>query len=273
MGNFEGKTVVITGGATGIGFGFAKAFGAEGARIVIGEPREDRLQQAVAALAELDIEARHFVCDVSDPNSVTALADFAWDTFGQVDVLLNNAGITAPRQPVTDLPLEDLHKLFSVNFFGIWHGCALFGKRMIEQGTPALIYNLGSENSFFSAIPNTSAYLASKHAVLGLTEGFRNEMPEFITVGLIVPGFVNSEMHDPKIASQGMPTDHFVSIAMKQIHAGEPYVVTHAHNIEHISARFEAVSRAFKTYAPRYEGDDEYDVPSLIARLQAKTRR
>jgi NAD(P)-dependent dehydrogenase (short-subunit alcohol dehydrogenase family) len=103
MKSFNDKTAVITGGATGIGFGFAKAFGADGARIVIGEPRENRLQEAVAALTELGIEARYFVCDVSNPESVHGLADFAWDTFGQVDVLLNNAGITVPHHPVTDL--------------------------------------------------------------------------------------------------------------------------------------------------------------------------
>jgi NAD(P)-dependent dehydrogenase (short-subunit alcohol dehydrogenase family) len=270
LSSFAGKTVVITGGATGIGFGFAKAFGREGARIVIGEPRESRLREAVENLQSMGIEAHYFVCDVSDPARVAEFADFAWDKCGHVDVLLNNAGISAPHRPVTDLPLDDLHKLFGVNFFGIWYGSAIFGKRLIAQGTPAAIYNLGSENSFFSAVPNSTAYMSSKHAVLGLTEGLRNEMPDFITVGLIVPGFVSSEMHHPKIRHRGMDTDQFVSLAMKQIHAGEPYIVTHAHNIEHINARHEAISRAFATYAPRYDGDDEFDVPSLITRLQSK---
>jgi short-subunit dehydrogenase len=144
---------------------------------------------------------------------------------------------------------------------------------MIEQGTPASIYNLGSENSFFSAVPNSTAYLSSKHAVLGLTEGLRNEMPDFIDVGLVVPGFVNSEMHDPKIGPQGMDTDHFVAVAMKQIRAGEFYVVTHAFNIEHINARHNAVSKAYATYAPRYDGDDEYDVKTLIAKMRARATK
>jgi NAD(P)-dependent dehydrogenase (short-subunit alcohol dehydrogenase family) len=268
MKNFAGKTVVITGGATGIGFAFAKAFGGDGAKIVIGEPRENRLQEAVAALAELGIEARYFVCDVTYPESVSSLADFAWDSFGQVDVLINNAGISVGRNKVVDAPLEDLHRVFDVNFFGMWHGAAIFGKRMIEQGTPASLYSVGSENSFFSAVPNRTAYLASKHAVLGMTEGLREEMPDFIDVGLIIPGYVATEMTGPQSAPVAMDADRFAGIALEQIRSGERFVVTHAYNIEHINARHEAVSKAYATYAPRYEGDEEYDVRTLIAKLQ-----
>jgi len=270
MSSFEGKTVVITGGATGIGFAFAKAFGREGARIVMGEPREHRLREAVDNLAAMEIDAHACVCDVSDPHSVAQFADFAWDQCGRVDVVLNNAGISVPHRPVVDLPFDEMHKVFGVNFFGVWYGAAIFGKRLIAQGTPAAIYNLGSENAFFSSVPNSTAYMASKHAVLGLTDGLRREMPDFITVGLIVPGFVSSEMHQPKMRRLGMDTDQFVALAMRQIRAGEPYVVSHAYNIEHINARHEAISRAFATYAPRYDGDDEFDVASLIARLQSK---
>lgn len=270
MSSFEGKTVVITLGATGIGFAFAKAFGKEGARIVMGEPREHRLREAIDNLASLAIEAYACVCDVSDPDSVAQFADFAWDQCGRVDVVLNNAGITVPHRPVIDLPFDELHKVFSVNFFGVWYGAAIFGKRLIAQGLPASLYNLGSENAFFSSVPNSTAYMASKHAVLGLTDGLRREMPDFVTVGLIVPGFVSSEMHQPKMRRLGMDTDQFVALAMKQIRAGEPYVVSHAYNIEHINERHEAISRAFATYAPRYDGDDEYDVASLIARFRSK---
>ncbi len=269
MQNYKDKTVVITGGATGIGFGFAKAFGAEGAKIVIGEPRENRLQEAVAALSDLGIEASYFICDVSDPNSVSGLADFAWDTYGQVDFLLNNAGIATRRNTIPDMPLEDVHKVFDVNFFGVWHGAAIFGKRMIEQGTPAAIYNVGSENSLFSAVPNAAAYLASKHAVLGMTEGLREDLPDFITVGLICPGWVRSELTDPRSAHLAMETDRYVEIALQQIRAGEPYVVSHAFNIEHIDARHAEISKAYATYAPRYDGDEEHDVRTLIATLRA----
>lgn len=267
MTTYDDKVIVITGGATGIGFGFAKAFGREGAKIVIGEPRENRLQEAVAALEELGIKARYFVCDVTNPESVEALADFAWDTYGRVDFLLNNAGVSSPRNPVPDMPMEDVHRVFDVNFFGVWHGAASFGRRMREQATPAAIYNVGSENSFFSAVPNSTAYLASKHAILGFTEGLREDLPDFIQVGMIVPGWVRSEMGDPRSAHLAMETDRFVEICMPQIKLGAPYVVSHAYNIEHINARHETVSNAYAMHAPRYEGDDEYDVRALIKRM------
>lgn len=269
MKDFTDKTVVITGGATGIGFGLAKAFGADGAKIVIGEPRETRLKEAVAQLSGLGIDAEYFVCDVTKPDSMAALADFAWQACGHVDVLVNNAGIAIPNGPATDLPLEKLHALFDVNFFGVWHGCAIFGKRMIEQGTPAAIYNLGSENSFFSAAPNMAAYVASKHAVLGFTEAFREEMPDFIEVGTIFPGFVRSEIMPPDVARHGMDTDRFAEIVLKQIRAGEHFIVSHAYNVERIKPRYDAVMKAYATYAPRYDSDEEYDVRTLIERLSS----
>ncbi len=267
MDRFAGKTVVITGGATGIGFGFAKAFGRDGATILLAEPREARLQEAVAALAALGIPAHYSICDVSQPEAVERLADWAWETTGQVDVLLNNAGITSPRKRITDAPLEAARQVFDVNVFGVWHGCASFGKRMITQGTPAAIYNLGSENSFFNAVPGAAAYIASKHAVHGLTVSLREEMPDFITVGLICPGWVRSELTQGAPAELPMDTDRFIDIVMPQIRAGRFYVVSHAHNMVHIAARHDAIAEAYATYAPRYAGDDEFDVRTLIARL------
>jgi NAD(P)-dependent dehydrogenase (short-subunit alcohol dehydrogenase family) len=142
MDSFKDKTVVITGGATGIGFGLAKRFGSEGAKIVIGEPRQSKLDEALQALKNLGIEAAAMVMDVTDAESMAAFADFAWDTYGGVHVLINNAGIGLGRKPMVDVAIEGLHKVMNVNFFGVWHGAQVFGKRMIAQGEPAAIYNL-----------------------------------------------------------------------------------------------------------------------------------
>ncbi|CAI8294423.1 MAG: dehydrogenase [Hyphomonadaceae bacterium] len=270
MRTYQDSVVVITGGATGIGFGLAKAFGKDGARIILAEPREHRLQEAVDKLAGLGVSASYYVCDVTQPDQVEGLADFAWGQAGRVDVLINNAGVKAPRKAIKDLPLDALHDVFNVNFFGVWHGCAIFGKRMRGQTGPAAIYNVGSENSFFRAVPQAAAYVASKHAVLGLTESLRDEMPDYIDVGIIIPGFVSSEMHDPEVSKLGMDTDRFADIVLEQIRGGAYYVVSHAYNMHHIRDRFEAVSKAFETYAPRYDGDDEYDTQVLIKRLSAK---
>ena len=270
MTNYKNKTIAITGGATGIGFALAKGFGSEGANIVIGEPRQNRLDEAISKLTANGVNALAMLMDVSDPTSVEAFADFAWKAFGQVDVAINNAGISVGASRLTDLPLEKLHQIFGVNVFGVWHGCATFGRRMIEQGTPAAIYNLGSENSLFVAVPNSAAYVATKHAVLGMTEAFREEMPDYINVGTIFPGFVASEMIPQQVVKAAMDTDEFAANVIKQIRAGERFIVTHACNRDSIEPRRKALDAAYDTYAPRYDGDDEYDVRKLMVKWQAE---
>ena len=267
MKDFNDKVVVIPGGGTGIGFAFAKALGANGAKIVLAARREDRLQEAVAELNDMDVEARYSICDVSNPDSVEALADFAWEAFGHVDVIINNAGIILPNAPVVDTPVESVHRIFGVNFFGVWHGSTIFGKRFIEQGTPASIYNVGSENSLFLAAPMAAAYVATKHAVLAITEALREETPEYIEVGLICPGFVRSEIGPAEGMALGMDTDQYAEIAVKQMKAGEFYIVSHAFNMERIDARYKEIANAYSTYAPRYDGDDEFDVRTLAGTL------
>ena len=253
-----------SGSVGGIGFGLAKRFGSEGAKIIIGEPRQNRLDEAIASLKALGIEASAMVMDVTDEASVTAFADFADKTYGGTDVLINNAGVPSNRAPMVDV-----RKLFDVNFFGVWHGAAIFGKRMIARGTPAAIYNLASENAFFNAIQNGASYIASKHAVRGLTEAMRDELPDFVQIGMIVPGFVASEM--TKGSEQfAMDADTFAEKVVEQIRAGEFYVVTHAYNMVRIQPIHDRIADAYARNAPRYEGDEEYDVPTLIAKIRAR---
>ncbi len=267
MQDFSNKVVVIPGGATGIGYGFAKAFGAEGAKIVLAARRENRLQEAAAQLKAEGIDATYALCDVSRREDIEALADFAWDWQGHVDVMVNNAGISIPQAPLLDLPVAEIERIFAVNFYGVLHGSQVFGKRFVEQGTPAAIYNVGSENSLFHAVPLSGPYVATKHALLAITESLYEELPEFVDVSLICPGFVVSEIGPEEQMQHGMPTDEFVAIAMKQLKANQFFVVSHAYNIERIEARYQLLKSAFDTYAPRYDGDAEYDVRTLVEPL------
>ena len=270
MENFKDKVVVITGGATGIGFALAQQFGRDGAKIVLAANRENRLQEAVAKLAEESIEAHYTTCDVSDLSQVEKLADFAWDTCGKVDVIVNNAGIMVTTAPVVDLPMEEVHRIFDVNFFGAWHGARVFGKRFIEQGTPAAIYNVGSENSHFHGVPMGGAYVATKHALHAMTESLREEMPEFIDVSLICPGFVCTELGDEEAMAHAMPVDEFAELTMTQLRKNEFYVVTHSYNMVRIENRYNEVKTAYDTYVPRQEGDEKYDVRTLAALIAAQ---
>jgi NAD(P)-dependent dehydrogenase (short-subunit alcohol dehydrogenase family) len=264
MQDFKNKVVVITGGATGIGFGFAEAFGAEGAKLVLSGRRENRLQEAIENLSKQGVDAKYFVADASKLEDTEALADFAWNSYGKVDVVINNAGMMTPHNPMVNMPMEHLQAIFNVNFFGVVIGSQVFGKRFLEQGTPAAIYNVGSENSLFHGTPLNGAYVATKHGVRAITESLKEELPEFIDVSLICPGFVMSELGPEENMKHGMPTKQYIDIAMQQLKNNEFYVVSHAYNLERLEGRFNKLKNAFEKYAPRYEGDIQYDVRTVV---------
>ena len=266
----KGRTVVITGGATGIGFGIAKACGALGANVVIGEPRESRLEEAVESLKDLGVDARAFSLDVTNAEQFAQFADSAFAAFaafGDVALVVNNAGVGQQRGSVVDTAETEMQRVMAVNFQGVWRGCQLFGGRLIEQGTPAAIYNTGSENSFFIAVSHSAAYVASKHAVWGLTDALRQELPDFISVGMIAPGFVGSELIPERMRPMGMPVDEFAAIILPQMLAGEAYVVSHGYNQVRIDERQKQIADAYQKSAPRHEGDERYDVALLLKSL------
>ena len=267
---YQGKTIAITGGASGIGFALAKRLGQEGANIVIGEPDQTRLDAACEKLDTLNIKAAAQVMDVTDLSSVEAFADFAWNRFETVDVLINNAGIGLPPAPMVKHTAQQARALFDVNLFGVWHGASVFGNRFIEQGSPAEIYNVGSENSFFNAAPGMAAYIASKHAVRGLTEAMREDFPDFVKVALICPGFVRSELTPPPFGELAMDTDEFADKIIAQMKGDGFYIVTHPYNVERIKPVHTEIETAYASNAPRYEGDEEHDVRLLIAKARAQ---
>ena len=264
MRDFNGKVVVITGGATGIGFALAKQFAQRGALLLLAGIQRDRLDEAARALSAHAARVAVFECDVTDRAQVEALADFAWREYGRADVIVNNAGVGPAPSSVIDAKAEDVQSVLAVNLFGVWNGVSVFGRRFIDQGTPAAIYNVGSENSFFNAIPEGAGYIASKHAVLAMTVALREEVPAHIEVGLICPGLVRSEL--ARETQEGMDTDTYAELVMKQIHAGEFYIVSHAFNFVRITARWREIEAAFAKYAPRYPNDVEFDVRTLGAK-------
>ncbi len=267
--DFAGKTAVITGGATGIGLALAGQMGRAGARIILFEPRENRLQQAVAALSGEGIDAKYLVGDVSKPEQVEALADFAWAENGRGDIIINNAGVSGGRSGVINMDMAEARALYDVNFFGVWHGISSFGRRFKTDGKPSAIYTTASENSLFNALPKTGgAYVSSKHAVLGLMDVLRREVPDNIELGIIIPGWVKSEL-SPLQADEAMDADEFAAIIFKQMQAGEYYLVSHPYNAVRMEERWAEVYAAFETYAPRHEGDDAGDVQLWFERMQA----
>lgn len=266
MKSYKNKTVVITGGATGIGFALAKQFAQEGANIVIGALRGKKINDAIKILHDMGSEAAGTICDVTQYEQVEALADFAQDTFGKADVLVNNAGIGNPPKSILETDISEIDHIMDVNYKGVLFGSQIFAKRFINQDGPTAIYNLGSENSLFSAVPKAYAYIASKHAVLALTEQMAEEFAGRIEVKLICPGLVASELTAGIPGS--MPADEFAKTAMVQLKAeGIFFVVSHAFNLVRIEERYDEIRQAYSQYAPRYDGDETMDVRTLLAKL------
>jgi len=264
----SGQVAVITGGAGGIGIALAEKLGVEGAAIVISDRSQTACDEAVARLSAANIEALSVLCDVSDEASVDALAQAAFGWKGRVDFLINNAGISQPRAKLHKADLADAKRVMEVNFWGVWNGCASFGPRMAEQDHPSAIYNVGSENSLYCAVPRAGAYIASKHAVLGMTESFREDLPDRVHVGTIMPGWVASGLNPPEVAHLAMSAEEFAEIIVPQIIARENYVVSHPYNAVRNAEREQAIADSYSRNAPRYAGDDKYDVRKLIAKMR-----
>ena len=269
MSDFQVTTAVITGGASGIGLAVAERLGAKGAAVMIADLPGEGLDAAVTSLSDKGITAHAQPCDVSKLDQVEKLADAAFDTLGRVDLLLNNAGVSGPHGKLWDVPVEDARAHFEINFWGVWHGCRAFAPRMIAQDTPSAIYNTGSENSFFCAVDQTSAYIAAKHGVLGMTESFRADLPDHVHVGLLIPGWVFTPLGDERFMKHGMPVAEFADRIVPQLLARERFVVGHAYNSVRIGERMDALQAAFDTYAPRYDGDEEYDVRKVLAAMMS----
>ena len=183
---------VVTGGSSGIGLGIGKALAEKGCHVVVADVDGVGAEAAAAELRQQGVKSIAVKVDVSDRESVEHLANSAWEEFGQVDLLFNNAGV-AIVEKMFETPEQDLQWLYGVNVFGVWNGCSVFGRRFFEQGTPAWICNTGSEHSLGVANPGTPIYTAGKHAVLGMTDSMRNTLGDSnIGFSVLCPGIVNT---------------------------------------------------------------------------------
>lgn len=170
MEELRGRVAVITGGANGIGRALADRFAAEGMRLVLADIEEPRLDAAVAELRDAGHEVIGVRTDVSDPASVEALADAAYEAFGAVHVLCNNAGVGPPSAKVWETTPNDWRWTFGVNVLGVAHGVIAFVPRMLAGGEEGVVVNTSSPDGPIAPMPRASVYAASKSAVTTLTE-------------------------------------------------------------------------------------------------------
>ncbi|WP_436787432.1 SDR family NAD(P)-dependent oxidoreductase [Yinghuangia sp. YIM S10712] len=169
--DFTGKVAVVTGAASGIGYAMAERFVAEGMKVVLADIEEGALHKAVARLTDSGGDVMGHLTDVSDRDSVLALADAAFDRHGEVHVLCNNAGIGSGSEGrMWEHDPRDWDWCFAVNVFGVFHGIQAFVPRMLAQGTDGHVVNTSSGDGGIAPLPNASVYATTKAAVVTMTE-------------------------------------------------------------------------------------------------------
>jgi NADP-dependent 3-hydroxy acid dehydrogenase YdfG len=184
------KVVLITGASSGIGEGTARQLAANGARVVLGARRTERLEAIAAAIEKAGGAVRLRRLEVTDREDVEAFAAFAERAFGPIDVLVNNAGVM-PLSPLSALKVVEWDWMIDVNIRGVLHGIAAVLPRMEAQGHGHII-NVSSVGGFVVQ-PTAAVYAATKFAVRAISEGLRKESDR-IRCTCIYPGVVTSEL-------------------------------------------------------------------------------
>lgn len=188
--NVENKVVAITGASSGIGEATAKLLAKNGAKVVLGARRTEKLEAIVKEIHDQGNIAEFKAVDVTDREDVKAFIHFAKDKFGRVDVIFNNAGVM-PLSPLNALKVEEWDTMIDVNIRGVLNGIAAGLPIMEAQGGGQFI-NTASIAAHMVG-PTASVYCATKYAVWAISEGLRQESKN-IRVTIISPGVVETEL-------------------------------------------------------------------------------
>ena len=226
--NIAGKIVVITGASSGLGEATARHLSEQGAVVVLGARRIDRIRALAQALAGSEGKALALQTDVTQSEQVKKLVEAAVEKYGRIDVMINNAGLM-PHSPLERLKIDDWDRMIDVNIKGVLYGIAAALPYMQKQKSGHFI-NVSSVAGH-KVRPGSAVYAATKHAVLVISEGLRQEVkPYNIRTTVISPGAIATDLPDsitePDIADSvrkiyeiAVPADSFaraVAFAMSQ---------------------------------------------------------
>ena len=220
--NIAGKVVVITGASSGMGEAAARHLAAQGAAVVLGARRIERLEALVGEITAAGGQALAVATDVTDRAQVQRLVDAAVETYGRIDVLVNNAGIM-PLSPLERLKVDEWDRMIDVNLKGVLYGVAAALPHMTAQKSGHII-NVSSVAGH-KVFGGSAVYSATKFGVRALSEGLRMEVkPYNIRTTIICPGAVKTELLDhiteadvqkanqDYVGQVGVPADSFARV-------------------------------------------------------------
>lgn len=205
--DLSGKVVFITGAGSGIGRSMSELFALNGAKLALLDINPLALQETAQTVkaAYPDVEVQTYVASIADDVAVEQAVDQAHAHFGRIDVLLNNAGISA-NQPTVSLSAADWRRAIDINLNGVFYCAKSVGKRMLEQGS-GVILNMASMYGV-TAAPERAAYCASKAAVVMLTKVLAVEWAgSGVRVNALAPGYVQTALVEQLVASGRMDLD------------------------------------------------------------------
>lgn len=269
MYNVEGKTAVITGGASGIGLGMARAFADAGMKLVLGDIESEQLDAVVEQFKSDGHAAIGVKTDVSDEAQVQALADAALAEFGSIHVVSNNAGVGVGGA-VEKMGLNDWTWTFEVNLWGVIYGIRTFVPILKEQGEG----HISATASMAGLVggPMLGAYHVSKHGVVGLMDSLRIELKmakSAVRASVLCPGPVDTKVafsernrpeHLPRekagdkqkkfagdlnnVLSDGLPPDEVGDLVLDAVQAERFWILTHIEeHLPLLERRLEAIKR------------------------------
>lgn len=241
MGDLSGRTAVVTGGASGIGLCLAEVFLRRGMKVVVADIEQaalDRALESLQSMASSPEAVMAVVTDVTSAESVNHLADQAFDRYGAVHILCNNAGvgIKEAQRRLWTLTEHDWRWGFDVNVMGVVNGIRAFVPRMLGSGEAGHVVNTSSGNGGLTSLPTTPIYASSKAAVTSLTEVLHAQLlmdGARLRAHLLFPGphLVNtnilaSERNRPEALRDGTPETTYASMEELARNAGVHFKLT-----------------------------------------------
>lgn len=273
MDQFHGKTAFITGGASGIGFAMAKAFGAAGMNIMLADIERDALDNAVEDLRQRQMKVEGVHCDVADRKSMEEAAAACIEAFGKVHIVCNNAGVGGGGAIGTMKP-GDWDWTVSVNLMGVVYGMEAFLPHIRAHGEGGHFVNTASMAGMISP-PGMEPYCATKFAVVAMSEGWAGQLaPENIGVSVLCPGFVSTRIHESSRTRQerfgeaeesnaeaasaaaqfvlaGIPADVVGACVFEAVRDNDFYIFTHPDMRPAVEQRFARIMEGFDKAANR----------------------